>query len=588
MKWITQAIGSHLKQLGAILALPFLDKKGASLSQRIARWSLHFVCVVGIVLGLAYLNIKLHLDALLLTPIPAMRQYWLPAVFLQVYALSWIAWWMFRLSSSQQPAAAYPAIFRAWNRALASLENAQIDPTNTPLFLVIGKPQGGTANFLNAGQVERAIACTSPDSEMPVQIYAGREAIYVCCEETSLLGRQADLIAQSQQETNIGSLSALRGRTAVRPTEPVCPAEFEATGSEGLSIAAVGADPVESSRTPPALPNGSLPQGAGPSLLEMQQPLPAGSQDRMQALTTLQTHLDLLGDPAPADGPTNATSASPSPTYQPALKQRLRLLQDAQEIQETNAQLKYLCSLIKQARYPYCPINGIVTLIPLAATETSAVANHAGMLIEYDLQAITDSLQIRAPRVAVICDIQNEEGGLDVLDRFPEQQRHRRLGVKFPCVPSCNASDMDRMISDGIKWLCQRMVPPLINRLFQTERSNGTSQDAASSCNRRLYHFMYSIHQRSGNLERLIRRAFLGNQQPGELLRGCYLAATGRDTVSEQGFAAGIVSQLMDMQNDVQWTDEALLHDRDCRRWSILGYVSVSMVACIAILLILL
>ena len=59
------------------------------------------------------------------------------------------------------------------------------------------------------------------------------------------------------------------------------------------------------------------------------------------------------------------------------------------------------------------------------------------------------------------------------------------------------------------------------------------------------------------------------------MLTGCYMAATGEDAVRGQGFAGGVFPQLVQVQNHVAWTREALADDRACRRWALLGYVGL-------------
>ena len=50
-------------------------------------------------------------------------------------------------------------------------------------------------------------------------------------------------------------------------------------------------------------------------------------------------------------------------------KRRPMLLKNAEEVELFTGRLRHLCSLISQARAPYCPINGILLLLPWSATE---------------------------------------------------------------------------------------------------------------------------------------------------------------------------------------------------------------------------
>ena len=62
------------------------------------------------------------------------------------------------------------------------------------------------------------------------------------------------------------------------------------------------------------------------------------------------------------------------------------------------------------------------------------------------------------------------------------------------------------------------------------------------------------------------------------MLGGCYLAGTGRDPGREQGFIAGVFRQLIENQNYVAWTPEALDEEADYRRWTYYGYLGLAVI----------
>ena len=140
-------------------------------------------------------------------------------------------------------------------------------------------------------------------------------------------------------------------------------------------------------------------------------------------MALIESNIALLDRPEPIDEFSIETQPTTRPqTYQAPKKLVMPLLQNESEIQTISSRLKCLCTLIKRARSPFCSVNGIVVLIPFCSSEDQNVANHTGLLIEQDLQAITDATQIDAPRIAVFCDLQQATGCVDLLDRFPEQQ----------------------------------------------------------------------------------------------------------------------------------------------------------------------
>lgn len=580
MPGIFKWIGAGFKGIGKAIALPFLKVRASSRLQLILRWTFHVFCVGLILAGLWFLNFALRLDTVLLTPYPALRSSWLPLVFVQLYAMSWIGWWLCKLLTSRQTIGEHPDLDKAWRQAETALHRANIDLRATPLFLFLGKPSHKTASFFNAGHVVRTVAQVPVEDDAAFHVYASDEGVYLCCEDTSLLGRQSVMFTEAEQRRSEQQWHPDSNARSRRPT-PQSPVSVDRIPVQSEPASTLDAPPISRPTPEPALVGAiaTTTPNAGGAL----QPASPSSADRSLALLDSKIALmeELKAEP-------EIMVEEETRLYQPAPKINLPLLQNEAEIETTLSRLKYLCQIIEEARHPYCPINGVVVLVPYSASESDEVANHTGALIEQDLEAIAEATQVDAPRIAVICDIQEIPGCVELLDRFPEEQRHRRLGIRFPKIPSCEREKMSQMIFQGLQWLCQKMVPPLVNRLFQTERTGGGAEEAVNEANRRLYRFMYSLRERQGKLERIIRRAFLGNGRKDELLRGCYLSATGKDTLSEQGFTAGIFSQIFDMQNDVSWTKEALERDQDFRRWSVLGYSSVATIAIVAILMILL
>ncbi|MDB5307490.1 MAG: hypothetical protein JWO38_1692, partial [Gemmataceae bacterium] len=57
---------------------------------RVLLWTLHIALVVGIVLGLWAINQRYQLEIDLLSPFPWLHPYWLPLLFVLVYAGAWL------------------------------------------------------------------------------------------------------------------------------------------------------------------------------------------------------------------------------------------------------------------------------------------------------------------------------------------------------------------------------------------------------------------------------------------------------------------------------------------------------------------
>jgi hypothetical protein len=636
MKGLFAKLGGVFQSIGSILAMPFVENKTQSRVHSAVRWGFHALCVVVILGGLALLNYSLKLDRVLVTPIAELRYLWLPAVFLLVYSISWIGWWTFRMLSSPSDQPEYADICHEWRRIQCRLTQRGIDLLTTPVFLLLGSPRGGAEQFLNAALIENQLPKDRDGQEAPFQVFASSDAVYVCCEGSSLLGEQSQLFHRAQE---VGE-TRRRNRSDRRPARNFIRFGLAAGDGSGLSCGIEDApessihmvspsceepvavrrtsQSVEESPQPVPLPRESAAEGENGAVsrpaVELSDGCSPSSEQRgktarpesqssvatasiqdasspsaataYETLSVVESNIALLDTELAQDVAMKASQRNP--TYQPYVEPKLPLLQDENEIKQTCDRLRYLCKLIAEAREPFCSLNGVVTLVPYSCLANERTANHCGMLIQRDLAVIQQETQLVLPRIAVVCDIQQETGSLELLTRFPEQQRDRRLGIKFPYIPECDLNAVDRLVSKGIDWLCSHMIPPLVNRLFETERTSGIAEASVTLSNERLYSLMNSLRQRQAALQRLIRRGFLSDSNQGRFLRGCYLAATGTDSFSSQGFSAGIIQQVSEMQNDVQWSEDALRDDRERRCWTRWGYTAIAIIGLVSILLLIL
>ena len=270
-----------------------------------------------------------------------------------------------------------------------------------------------------------------------------------------------------------------------------------------------------------------------------------------------------------ADGP-----QEPAPL--PRVRRRTSLLEETELVEQCTVRLKHLCRRIARDRRPYCPVNGILVLIPLAATDGQTEANETAVLLERDLETVHQTLQVNCPLVVVVCDTEEAPGAEVLLDRFPDQQRKRRLGVPLPPLADCEAAALPEVLREAVRWTCQDLVPPLVYRLVQGGGSEGGKDETELRGNVKLYHFLHDIRRRREHLTRILTRAIAFGDDRRWLPAGLYLAATGSDAVRQQGFAGGIFPQLLEVQNDVSWTRQALAEDAACRRWAKAGYAGLA------------
>jgi hypothetical protein len=469
---------------------------------RVVLWILHALLVVAIVLGLYAINQRYRLETDLLSPFPRLHPYWLPVLFVLVYAGGWLGWWFFKLLTDSRTGE-FPDIDAAWAAGLAALNAAGIEPREVPLFLLVGKPRSGTADFFAATRLPFAVRAEPRRADAPIRVYATREAAFVTCEGACVLARLADLLAVRPAPAVVQPVPAASGPVDLLDS-PGAPAEVIA-GEPRLPV------PDAAERAPPP-PDTWLPR--------------------------------------------------------PGADRAARVPSD--EAARLARRLTYLCRQIAERRRPYCPANGIIWLLPVAATESEPLADQAAAAGAADRVAAETGLQVHCPAAAVVCDAQELTGFRDLLRGLPEA-RERLLGRSFPLVPGVPPGQWPAVLADGTDWVARHLVPGVVYQRFGSE-AEGTGE-RWSGANARLWELTAELFARRAAVARLLAQGVADGTSRPPMLAGAYLAATGPDE-QDQAFAAGVVRQLIVSQNSVAWTDAAEAEERDHRRMTGIGYAA--------------
>jgi hypothetical protein len=91
--------------------------------------------------------------------------------------------------------------------------------------------------------------------------------------------------------------------------------------------------------------------------------------------------------------------------------------------------------------------------------------------------------------------------------------------------------------------------------------------------NARLWAFLCELHARRKAIVRLLGQGITDGSDRPPMLAGAYLGGTGPAEL-DQAFVAGVVQQLIGLQNNVGWTPTALSEERDYRRMTTIGYAA--------------
>jgi len=486
------------------------------------QWALHLVLLGLILAGLAFLNHALDLRTYLPTAPRVVQQAWLPLLFLLIYALSWLGWWLYRLLGPEEAVSLFPDLDDAWDEAMRVLRQKQFSLNRVPVFLVLGGTQGGDEAFFQAaasgGGALAGQAYAPVRSDAPIRVFAGRSCAFVTCASASLLAEQSRM------------LSSAAGGGQEPDEEPV--GRVDGGGDEGGDYNSIGL--------------GTLAPGA-----EMMAIVRAAQQGNL------------------SDDDKTRLGMNPNPrTRSTMVRARPKLLELPGKVNRLQQRLRHVCSLLSRERWPNCPINGILLLIPLKGTDDTIQANDTGLVCEQELATVRAGLKLRCPVLALVCDMEQATGFADFVQRIPAEQRKNRLGLSHPWLPALPPHQLPQVLVAEVEWIIQGVLISWVYRLFEGSLREQTAGDPYAA-NASLFQFICEVQERKEPLARILA-SFAANQE-SFYYGGCYLAGTGT-AQAEQAFVPGVLAKLVEGQDFVSWTPDAIAEDAGFRRRVQLGY----------------
>jgi hypothetical protein len=478
----------------------------------------------------------LNLGDLLQNVHVAYRQFFLPVLFLLVYALSWLGYWLWRLFGEEEAAADFPDVDAAWTEAVRKLDAAGIGLADAPLFLILGRPAAGLDALFQAGQVATTVRAPAAP-EAPLRVYAQRDAIYVTCEGASAWGRMAALLSGDFDSAG--------------PATPTAAADAGKTIQFGEQM------------------------GLAPELV-----------DEMRSLLAQREQRDLT----PQENERLRELAEMTKGPPAGTKRRVQMGADDQA--RGTARLRFLCRLIRRDRAPWCPANGVLLLVPWAATESDESAKEAVTILQRELSAARDGSQLRCPVYAMLCDLETARGFAEFRRGLPAEMLKSRVGQRLPLAPDLAPTEVPALWERAVQWVGQSVLPVGIMKFLRLDGPADPRKTPTASKlhNRNLYLLLREVYTRGPRLARVLARGLgataetAGDPDALPLFGGCYLGGTGHQP-PEQAFVPGVFARLVDGQNTVQWTNQALAEDARYRRWVALGYSIIVVVPLVAVLL---
>jgi hypothetical protein len=478
----------------------------------------------------------------LLRGFPLLQKFWLPLFVLLVILFFWVGYWVWTLWTLDEEDSEFEDIDRAWEEAVKALDRAGIGIGDAPLFLVLGQPALTEETLFRASKREWIVRRVPEGGDRPLHVYANRDAIFVTCAGASLVGHQAKTLA-SAKTTSAGPIDAPADDQRVYQTAVDLGATLTPDARAGL-IAGVFAQANREGR----------------ELTKQEQ--------------VLLRWLGHVGGAQPAAGAVAGQQPAP-------------LFRNTAEIDHWSNRLKHLCRLIVRDRRPYCPMNGLLLLISLAATEERH-ASDAALVCQRDVATLRETLQLHFPTIALVCDVEKAPGFSEFVRGFPRPALDQRLGSRFPWLLDRPQNDWPRILEECIGWICHSLPSFWTYGSFQVE-SDGQERGPVVAANARLFQFMADMSLRHQNLSRILVNAITPDRTPLPLFGGCYLAGTGREE-QEQVWVKGVFDKLIQvrgrdtpMQNLVYWSQAGTNQDAQYNRWANYGWIGIVALALVVL-----
>lgn len=523
IQWL-YALQTYAMTILSALALPVTWIKNA-IAMRFppwARYALEALLVLVIVGGLAYLNYRFGLNKMV-DPGPGaprwLRDIWLGVIGLLIYLAIRLLIYILSLIPSAQTA--YPDIDAAFEAGLAAMADARLPPRDVPLFLVLGLTPDSETAFSQSSKVSGPVR--SNDRDLPVHFYGSEHGIWITLTDVSALSLQASL---AEHAGSMEEEPATEGGKAI-PYGTLDGSAPIAAGGGGGRFATLGGD-----------------EGGGGRFATLGD---AGGGGGGRFAT--------LGG-AGGDGGRFATiggGGGAAVATAPRTRAAARLT--ANEKDEAADRLAYVVKKLKDLRYPICPINGVLLILPfdwLTSNARSMLADTANV----DMTILQNSLGVKCLCITMFAHIDRSPEFSEYVQRLDPRVASRRCGVGFPPLVSLETPDIEK----GHAWLVQYFERQVFE-LFQSKLGDPS--------NGKLLRLLNQFRQAKANFMRLLTNSFPGEVREPFYFGGVYFASMNKIGPHRYPFFDGVLDRLQrDHDEVIGWNDAALEEDARYRRWA--------------------
>lgn len=444
--------------------------------------------------------------------------FWTPTKLMIVIPLGlltpWVVYWALRIWLEGE-ASPFPDIDEAWRAGLHALSADGIDLRESPLFLVLGSsgPELERALF-DASRVDLSVR-GAPGNRAALAWYASPDGVYLVASQVGCLSRLAAEGLRIVLENAV--LPALEER------------DTDGSGSDDIRGTMVG----------------GAAGGGGPREKRSASARPGGSEIR--------------GTMRIGGGYDDETIEGGE---QPAAVEKKPIQLSKEDYTLQVKRLEHLGKLLRRARQPLCPLNGVLTLLSFPVLQwSSASGPQVQRAMKEDLRALQRAVEVRCPVTTLVVGLEEETGFRELVRRVGrENTRNNRFGHGYGVWNPPTAENLAALVAHA----CGAFEDWVYN-LFREKNS------LSKPGNARLYALLCKVRRDLQNrLANVLVAGLAVDADKGAaaeplLFSGCYFAGTGVQD-DRQAFVKSVFDKLPDLQEDLEWTEAALAREQRLRR----------------------
>lgn len=485
---------------------------------------IHYAIVIVVTAVLAWFSTSIVPESWLPTN-PFVQRFYAAILFVLFYVFVRLLLFIINLFRTPE-ASEFEDIDDAWNAGLDALAREGLDIQWLPVFLVAGVTDENERFLFRSSRLEFKVIAPEPErTSAPLRFYVNEEALFIALADVGAMPRQ---LKKSPTGRRVAAAAPVRSED-VRDVPTLRHDQIAAAMQATARPSAVAAAP------PPAM---------GATLLPSQ---------RLGA--TLQPGAMLV----PA-------AETPRATVPEKLTK--------EELDLNRRRLEYFLRLLAEERGEYCPINGLLQVLPLRWS-VSQEYQSVFQAVTQDLKITFEKLRMTFPVVCVHAGLEEFTGLRELIERggkLDPRFRDSRAGSRFPAGAPINEESSKWVIDRGLQWFRDWIYAEF-------------AKDLSNPANRHLFQLICDLGERRNRLARELELVFGDlDTEMAPRLSGCYFSAAGPGAQS-QAFVQGVLMRLISEQNEVSWTPERQQQDRRHRASAWLVTLAASLLTAVDLFL---